>query len=179
VTVSSTTITSTPLPHEVGGEPGKAFDLSVRPTIVDRDVAAFDPSKFAQPLPKGCDPSDDGRSSARAHDSDGRQLPQLLRWRCERPLGRAAEQRNQVAAVHVASRAKEHPITSLNDCGVVHYSEIKSSMSQMGQSRALGDVHAMSGLPAVSGRSCVIAVGLRSARSRHCEVSIRSPRRRV
>jgi len=36
-------------------------------------------------------------------------------------------------------------------------------MSALGQSRSLGDVPAMSGLPPVSGRSCVIAVGLRSA----------------
>jgi hypothetical protein len=59
-----------------------------------------------------------------------------LRARRERPRRRAAaEKRNQLAAVHVASRAKEHPITSLNDCGVLHHSEIKSSMSQMGQDR--------------------------------------------
>ena len=39
----------------------------------------------------------------------------------------------------------------------------ETSMSKSGQSRSLGDVPAMSGLPPVSGRSCVIAVGLRSA----------------
>ena len=36
-------------------------------------------------------------------------------------------------------------------------------MTAVGQSRSLGDAPAMSGLPPVSGRSCVIAVGLRSA----------------
>jgi hypothetical protein len=36
-------------------------------------------------------------------------------------------------------------------------------ISEMGQSRSLGDVHAMSGLPPVSGPPRVIAVCLRSA----------------
>lgn len=51
-----------------------------------------------------------------------------------------------------------HRVRGSLQCEISHQSE-----SAVGQSRSLGDVPAMSGLPPVSGRSCVIAVGLRSA----------------
>jgi hypothetical protein len=53
-------------PDELGRELGEAFAASLRPTILDRDGAAFYPAEFAQSL-----------------DKSRRQL--ALRRRCGRP----------------------------------------------------------------------------------------------
>jgi hypothetical protein len=87
-------------PDEVGRNLGVALAASLRPVELDRDGAVLDPAEFAQPLYKPDEPLtlDRGRSSAQ--DADGRQLACLLRARGERPRGRAAEQGDELAALH-------------------------------------------------------------------------------
>src|SRR5262249_46362457 len=87
-------------PDELGRDLGEALVASFPPAILDRDVATIDPPKFAQSLHKRGGPFASGRTGALAQESDGRQLCCLLRPRRERPRGRAAEQRDEVAPFH-------------------------------------------------------------------------------
>src|SRR5262249_42427488 len=92
-------------PDELGGDLGEAFAASLRPAILDRDVAAFDPADFVQPLHQGGDRLADHRRRGPAKEPDSWQLRRLLRARRERPGSRrAAEQRDE--------RAPSHSITS-------------------------------------------------------------------
>src|SRR5262249_47664592 len=84
-------------PDELGGDLGEAFAASLPPAILDRDVAAFDPAEFVQPLHKGGDRLADHRRRGPAKEPDSWQLRRLLRARRERPRGRAAEQRDERA----------------------------------------------------------------------------------
>src|SRR5262245_57893935 len=77
----------------------------LRPPILQRDGATLDPAEFAQPLHKGGDPLALDRRSCGTQVTDGRHFRRLLRARRERPRGRAAEQRDEVAPPH-------HSITS-------------------------------------------------------------------
>jgi hypothetical protein len=51
---------------------GGTFSAPLRPTILDRNGAAFDPAELAQSLHKRGRPLDRDRSIGRAQDSDGR-----------------------------------------------------------------------------------------------------------
>jgi hypothetical protein len=74
-----------------------ALSAAIRPTILDRDSAAFDPTHLAQALDKSRGPGSRGRRRTRTQP-DGRRL-RRLRMRRERPRGRrAAEQRDELAA---------------------------------------------------------------------------------
>src|SRR5262249_27147087 len=86
---------------ELGYELGEAFAASLRPAVFDRDRASFDPAEFAQPLHKSSGQLALRGRRSRAQESDGRQLPRRLRAHRERPCGRAAEQRDELAALHV------------------------------------------------------------------------------
>src|SRR5262249_23179278 len=64
---------------ELGREHGGAIAASLRPAILDDEVATFDPAEYVQPLQKG------GCKRSRAQEPDGRWLRRLLRVRRERP----------------------------------------------------------------------------------------------
>src|SRR5262249_21702667 len=82
-----------------------AGGTSLRPAILDRNIAALSPAKLTQSLHKSSSPGTPDRSF-RAQEADGRQLARLLRARRQRPSDRrAAEQRDELAASH-------HSITS-------------------------------------------------------------------
>src|SRR5262249_34122025 len=88
-------------PDELGRDLGDTLLASLGPAVLDRDGTALDPAEFAQSLHKRGDPLAGGRVRALAHEPDSLQFPRLLRARRERPRGRrAAEQRDDVAAVH-------------------------------------------------------------------------------
>src|SRR5215831_6912474 len=93
-------------PDQFGGDLSETLAAALRPANLNRDVATFHPTEFAQPLHECGEPLalDQGRGGAQ--ESDGRQLPRLLRARRERPRrSRAAEQRDEVAP-------RYHSITS-------------------------------------------------------------------
>src|SRR5262245_64556795 len=87
-------------PDELGGDLGEAFAASLRPAILDRDVAAFDPAEFVQPLHKGGDRLADHRRRGPAKEPDSWQLRRLLRARRKRPRSRAADQSDELAPFH-------------------------------------------------------------------------------
>src|SRR5262249_44011795 len=72
-------------------------------TQLNMDVEAFQPSEPLERLPECCDPALDGRVGFHAvHQHPDTPHPlALLRARRERPCGRAAEQRDEIAALHV------------------------------------------------------------------------------
>ena len=78
-------------PDELGRDLGVALVASLRPAILDRDVATLDPTKFAQPLHKSGNPLALNRRVG-GQESDGRQFARLLRARRERPRRRRAAQ---------------------------------------------------------------------------------------
>src|SRR5262249_58043877 len=88
-------------PNELSCEFGIALAATLRIPIFNREIATFDPADLAQPLHKSSDPLTFGRRRSGPQVPDGRQLPQLLRARRERPRHRAAEQRYELAAFHV------------------------------------------------------------------------------
>src|SRR5262245_18946025 len=90
---------------KLGGDLGETLEASLRPTNLDDDGTALDPSEFAQPLFKSGDPLARGGTRLPAQKPDGRQLARLLGPRRERPRRSAAEQTDEFAAPH-------HSITS-------------------------------------------------------------------
>src|SRR5262249_48317478 len=88
---------------EIGGQCSKPTVISLRPAVFDRHVAAFDKTGVIQPLSNDSDQECISRPRTTAQDTDNRKL--LLRARRERPRHRAAEQRDELAALH-------HSITS-------------------------------------------------------------------
>src|ERR1700730_334512 len=79
----------------------EAFATSLRPAILDRKVATFNPAEFAQPLRKSGGPWCPGRGRSCAQKPDGGQSACLLRARRERPCcRRTAEQRDELASLH-------------------------------------------------------------------------------
>src|SRR5262249_15878779 len=97
-----------------------ALSASLPPAVLDRDGATLDPAEFAQQLHKCVDLCAQAYWAAPTEVPDGRQLPRLLRTRRERPRGRAAEQRNEGAALHsITSSAR-----SRKDSGIVNPSAL-------------------------------------------------------
>src|SRR3954471_8881918 len=85
-------------PDELGEDFGGAFGVSLRPPILDRDSATFNPTEFTQSLYESVSPFLLGRRCGRAQESDGRQFHRLLPVRCERPRRRPpSEQRDELA----------------------------------------------------------------------------------
>ncbi len=86
---------------EFGRELGGTLVASVRPAILDCNVATVYPAKLTQPLLECREPLRTHRKGRRAEVADGGQL-RLLRARRERPRGcRAAEQCDELAAPDV------------------------------------------------------------------------------
>jgi hypothetical protein len=93
---------------ELAYDLGRALDTSLCPAVLDRHVAALDPTEFAQPLHKGGGPVSPGRGRADAEEPDSRQVPRLLRARRERPRGCTAEQRDELAPPHSITSSAGH-----------------------------------------------------------------------
>src|SRR6516162_975704 len=85
--------------NELGCQLGEAFAASLRPAIFDREIAAVDPAEIAHSLHEGGGPLALRRRATRSEQSDSRHL-RLLCARRERPRSRAAEQRDELAALH-------------------------------------------------------------------------------
>src|SRR5262249_7188607 len=84
-------------PHELGPDLSESLAATLRPAILDRDRAAFDPAQFAQALDKRGDPQAPSRNLASTQQSDSRQLSRLLHARRERTRRHAAEQHDEFA----------------------------------------------------------------------------------
>src|SRR6516225_312468 len=88
-------------PYELGREFGEAFAAPFSPPVLDRDRATIDPTEFAQPLRKSCDPFARGRIRAPTQESDGRQLRLLCASR-DRPSGcSASNERDELAPLQL------------------------------------------------------------------------------
>src|SRR5262245_65306224 len=72
-------------PDELGRDLGVALGATLRPAILDDDVATLDPPKFAQSLHESRNPWGRRRRRGRAQEPDDRQFRHLLRARRERP----------------------------------------------------------------------------------------------
>src|SRR5262249_23595835 len=78
---------------------GQTLVASLRPPILDDDVAAVDPAELTKPLHESGDPLALGRSRARTQEPDS--VRRLLRAHRERPrCCRAAEQSDEGAPSH-------------------------------------------------------------------------------
>src|SRR5262249_40104356 len=87
-------------PDKLGRDLGIALGAPLAPTVLDCDGAALDPAEFAQPPNKCVNPRALACSRPPAEPADHRH-PGLLRPRRERPHShRAAEQSDEVAALH-------------------------------------------------------------------------------
>src|SRR5262245_17669081 len=91
-------------PDELGGDLGKSLVASLGPAILDCEIAAVAPPQFPQSPDKGGSPFALCRRRTGAQQANDRWLA-LLRPRRERPRGRAAEQRDELASA-------DHSITS-------------------------------------------------------------------
>src|SRR5262249_38499999 len=88
-------------PHEFGCDLSDALRACLRPSNLDRDVAALDPTEFSQPLYECSTPLALDRRRARPQEPDHRKFGGLLRARRDRPRGcRAAEQGDELAPFH-------------------------------------------------------------------------------
>src|SRR5262249_55953057 len=82
-----------------------------RPAILDCDILAFKIASLTKSLAKRGKVGGRFRWRPRAQEPDHRQR-QLLRTRRDRPRRRAAEQRNEIAPLHL----RDHSITSSARC---------------------------------------------------------------
>src|SRR5215469_13963113 len=90
--------------HELGRNLGDALRTSLRPVILDCDVATLNPTEFAQSLGKN---NLAGRT-AREQERDGRPLARLLRPCGKRPCDRyAAKKRKKFTPSHRCPKAQE------------------------------------------------------------------------
>src|SRR5262249_23700123 len=122
--------------YQIGCEVGQSVGLVLRPAILDRHILALDIAGFTKALAEcgqiGC--TIDRRRAAKEsyHRHRG-----LLRARRERPRGRAAEQRDELASPHAhpSSGLGPHITTPLRKNVAVHHSKNWALMSQMSQTR--------------------------------------------
>src|SRR5262249_24340143 len=95
---------------KLGCDLSVARGTSLRPAILDRDGATFNPAEFTQSLHKSSSPGTPDRS-VRAQEPDRRQLPRLLRACRQRPRRRAADERDELSSPHsiTSSAATSRP----------------------------------------------------------------------
>ena len=96
----------------------QSIAITGRPTIVDSDVAAIDPTQFLQARPERrnvCLPSGVALGESHQYADAPHTLARLLRVRRERPRGRAAEQRDERAAPRVEHAASLRAIPLAHD----------------------------------------------------------------
>src|SRR5262249_25456939 len=87
-------------PDELRCDFGEALRVSLRPAILDRNVATLEPPEFAQSIYESGGPLALDCRRARAKVPDGRQLTRLLRARRQRPRRRCADKRDELAPLH-------------------------------------------------------------------------------
>src|SRR5215470_3644728 len=85
--------------YQIGCEVGQYIVLVLRPAILDHDILALDVAGFANALPE-CGQIACTISKRRAAEESNHRHRRLLRARRERPRGRAAKQRDELAAFH-------------------------------------------------------------------------------
>src|SRR4029453_746367 len=85
---------------EISGQCSELVVISLRPAVFDQHIAAFNKTSVIQPLSNDCEQECIGRPRTAAQDTDNRKLL-LLRMRRQRPRHRrAADQRDELAALH-------------------------------------------------------------------------------
>jgi hypothetical protein len=82
--------------NQIGRQSGKSIVVTLCPAIFNQDIAALDVTRFAQALVKGGQTERIGFSRSGA-DVPNDRLRRLLRPRCERRSGCAAEQHDELA----------------------------------------------------------------------------------
>src|SRR5262249_53672365 len=98
-------------PDEFGCDLSDTLRACLRPSDLDRYVAALDPASFSQPLYECSKPLALDRRRARTQEPNGRQLTSLLCARRERPRYTAAEKRDEFPPPHGAyPKVKDHRI---------------------------------------------------------------------
>src|SRR5262245_8341678 len=85
--------------YQIGCEVGQSVVLVLRPAILDHDILALDVTGFTNALPEGGQITCTIGKRRNAEETDHRHCA-LLRACRERPRGRAAEQRDEIAAFH-------------------------------------------------------------------------------
>src|SRR5262249_54844927 len=86
--------------YQIGCEVAQSVGLVLRPAILDRHILPLDVAGFTNALPEcGQKACTIGRRPRAAEEPDRRHR-RLLRARRERPCGCAAEERDELAAVH-------------------------------------------------------------------------------
>src|SRR5262249_53860848 len=86
--------------NQIGYQCRQSVVLPLRPPPFDRYVAALNVTGFAQPLAKCGDGPRVATLGPTGVDKPDHRQRRLLRARRERPCGYAAEQRNELAALH-------------------------------------------------------------------------------
>src|SRR5262249_12552169 len=82
------------------GQTTQPLVIALRPAIFDEEVRAFEPTAIAQPCAQCCQPGRVTRRGDKTQKADACNL-RLLRPHRERPrCRRAAEQRDEIAALH-------------------------------------------------------------------------------
>src|SRR5258708_7112491 len=101
--------------YQIGCEVGQSVGLVLRPAILDRHILALDVAGFTKALAEygQIPPCTIDRPDAEEPDHRHRRL---LRASRERPCGRAAEQRDEVAALHhsITSSARASSVTGMS-----------------------------------------------------------------
>src|SRR5262249_39779491 len=85
--------------YQIGCEVGQYVVLVLRPAILDHNILALDVAGFAKALPECGQIACTIRKRRAAEEADHRHR-RLLRPRRERPSGRAAKQRDEIAPSH-------------------------------------------------------------------------------
>src|SRR5262249_29561303 len=126
--------------YQVSCEVGQSIILILRPAVLDRHILAFDVPAFADALPecghKTC--SVGGRPAAKEPDY---RHPGLLRARGERPRRGAAEQRDDLAALHSitsSARASSDGGTSRPSMRAVWALMTSSNLADCSTGRSVG-----------------------------------------
>src|SRR5262249_45236524 len=120
-----------------GGDLGEALAASLCPANLNRDVATFHPTEFAQTLHECGEPLALDRGRRGTQESDGRQLAGLLRAHRDRPPNRrAAEQRDELATPRhsITSSARASSIGEISMPSVLAVLTLMTNSSLVGNS---------------------------------------------
>src|SRR5262249_55201806 len=105
---------------ELGGNLSGTGGSTLRPAILDRDRTTLNPAEFAQSLYKSGGPLALSRGRGRAQKPNGLQLRRLVPARRARPrAGCAAEQRDELAPLHLRGHSITSSARTSSDGGIV------------------------------------------------------------
>src|SRR5262245_24865160 len=116
--------------------------------VLHRHIVTLDVADFVEAITECSGTLDIIR---RAGDESDNRHRRLLRARCERPSGRAADDRDELSPQHELPSAEDNLAHHWTISAPVHRSEIFPLMSVQGQIRPFDDTRAMSGLAVTSG----------------------------